>query len=95
MTTYACNHFVVLYLEKNEQDSVQKYNALSMSILNKMRPKDQSYALGNLGAIKLFLILQEMGMTDKQMTHILGVSDGALRTTRSRLRQKRIAALTP
>ena len=53
MTTYACNHFVVLYLERNEQDSVQKYNALSMSILNNMIPKDQSYALGNLGNIYL------------------------------------------
>lgn len=51
MTTYACNHLVVLYLERNELDSVQKYNALSMSILNKMLPKDRSYALGNLGAI--------------------------------------------
>ena len=53
MTTYACNQFVVLYLERNEQDSVQKYNALSMSILNNMIPKDQSYALGNLGTIYL------------------------------------------
>ncbi len=53
MTTYACNHLVVLYLERNEQDSVQKYNALSMSILNNMLPKDRSYALGNLGTIFL------------------------------------------
>ena len=53
MTTYACNHLVVLYLERNEQDSVQKYNALSMSILNNMLPKDRSYALVNLGTIFL------------------------------------------
>lgn len=53
MTTYACNHLVVLYLERNERDSVRKYNAMSMSILNKMIPKDQSYALGNLGTIYL------------------------------------------
>ena len=53
MTTYACNHLVVLYLERNEQDSIQKYNALSLSILNNMLPKDQSYALGNLGSIFL------------------------------------------
>ena len=53
MTTYACNHLVVLYLERDEQDSVRKYNALSMSILNKMIPKDKSYALGNLGTIYL------------------------------------------
>ncbi len=51
--TYACNHLVVLYLEKNEQDSVQKYNNLSMSILNNMIPKDRSYALANLGSIFL------------------------------------------
>lgn len=53
ITTYACNHLLVLYLEINEQDSIQKYNALSMSILNKMIPKDRSYALGNLGSIFL------------------------------------------
>ncbi len=53
MTTYACNHLVVLYLERNEQDSVQKYNALSMSILNKMLPKVRSYALGNIGCFFL------------------------------------------
>ncbi|MBR0023156.1 MAG: hypothetical protein IJP59_00950 [Muribaculaceae bacterium] len=53
MTTYACNHLVVLYLERHERDSVRKYNAMSMSILNKMIPKDQSYALGNLGTIYL------------------------------------------
>jgi hypothetical protein len=41
---------------------------------------------------RFFLILQDMGMSDEQMTHILGVSDGALRTTRSRLRQKRTPA---
>ena len=40
---------------------------------------------------RFFLILQDMGKTDDQMTHILGVSEGALRTTRSRLRQKRTA----
>lgn len=49
--TYACNHLVVLYLERHERDSVQKYNALSMSILSNMIPKDRSYALGNLGTI--------------------------------------------
>ena len=53
MMSYACNHLVVLYLERNEQDSVRKYNALSMSILNKMIPIDQSIALGNVGTIYL------------------------------------------
>ena len=38
---------------------------------------------------RFFLILQDMGKTDAEMTHILGVSEGSLRTTRSRLRQKR------
>ncbi len=53
MMAYACNHLLVLYLDRNEQDSVQKYNALSMSILNKMTPKDRSIALGNSGTIFL------------------------------------------
>ena len=37
---------------------------------------------------RFFLILQHMGMSDAEMEHILGVSNGALRTTRSRLRAK-------
>lgn len=51
---------------------------------------DESYTRLSPGN-RFFLILQDMGKTDDQMTHILGVSEGALRTTRSRLRQKRTA----
>lgn len=53
MMTYACNHLVVLYIARHEDDSVRKYSDRSMSILNQMPPKDRAYALGNLGTIYL------------------------------------------
>ncbi len=49
--TYACNHLVVLYLERKESDSVRKYSNRSISLLNQMPPKDRSYALTNLAQI--------------------------------------------
>lgn len=49
--TYACNHLVVLYMERKEQDSVRKYSNRSMSLLGQMPPKDRSYALTNLAQI--------------------------------------------
>lgn len=49
--TYACNHLVVLYMARQEPDSVSKYSNRSMSLLNQMPAKDRSYALANLAAI--------------------------------------------
>ena len=51
--TYACNHLVVFYLERKEPDSVRKYSDRSVALLNKMPPKDRSYAFVNLGMIYL------------------------------------------
>lgn len=69
---------------------VEYYKVVNLPFMLQMEQDYTKLSPGN----KFFLILQEMGMTDQQMTYILGVSDGALRTTRSRLRQKRTAAIT-
>ena len=68
---------------------VDYYRVVNLPFMLQMEQEYTKLSPGN----KFFLILQDMGMTDQQMTHILSVSDGALRTTRSRLRQKRTAAI--
>lgn len=80
----------VTWSKDNIVKFVDYYRVVNLPFMLQMEQDYTKLSPGN----KFFLILQEMGMTDQQMTHILGVSDGALRTTRSRLRQKRTAAIT-
>ncbi len=66
---------------------IDYYKVVNLTFMMQMDHDYSRLSPGN----RLFLILQDMGKTDAQMTHILGVSEGSLRVTRSRLRQKRIA----
>ncbi len=75
----------VAWSKEQMQKFIEYYKVVNLPFMLQM---DSDYARLSPGN-RFFLILQDMGMSDEQMTHILGVSDGALRTTRSRLRQKR------
>lgn len=66
---------------------IEYYKVVNLPFMMQMEREYTRLSPGN----RFFLILQDMGKTDDEMTHILGVSEGALRTTRSRLRQKRTA----
>ena len=70
---------------------IEYYKVVNLPFILKMESNYTRLSPGN----RFFLILQDMGMSDEQMTYILGVSEGALRTTRSRLRQKQTIDTTP
>ena len=67
------------------QKLIEYYKVVNLPFMLQIENDYARLSPGN----RFFLILQDMGMSDEQMTHILGVSDVALRVTRSRLRQKR------
>ena len=75
----------VAWSKEQMQKFIEYYKVVNLPFMLQMESDYARLSPGN----RFFLILQDMGMSDEQMTHILGVSDGALRTTRSRLRQKR------
>ncbi len=75
----------VAWSKEQIQKFIEYYKVVNLPFMLQMESDYARLSPGN----RFFLILQDMGMSDEQMTHILGVSDGALRTTRSRLRQKR------
>ena len=78
----------VAWSKEQVQKFIEYYKVVNLPFMLQMESDYARLSPGN----RFFLILQDMGMSDEQMTHILGVSDGALRTTRSRLRQKRTPA---
>ena len=78
----------VVWSKEQLQKFTEFYKVVNLPFMLQMEQDYMRLSPGN----RFFLILQDMGMSDEQMTHILGVSDGALRTTRSRLRQKRSPA---
>lgn len=78
----------VAWSKEQLQKFTEFYKVVNLPFMLQMEQDYTRLSPGN----RFFLILQDMGMSDEQMTHILGVSDGALRTTRSRLRQKRTLA---
>lgn len=78
----------VAWSKEQLQKFTEYYKVVNLPFMLQMEQDYMRLSPGN----RFFLILQDMGMSDEQMTHILGVSDGALRTTRSRLRQKRTPA---
>lgn len=78
----------VAWSKEQLQKFTEFYKVVNLPFMLQMEQDYTRLSPGN----RFFLILQDMGMSDEQMTHILGVSDGALRTTRSRLRQKRTPA---
>lgn len=75
----------VTWSKEQLQKFIEYYKVVNLPFMLQMDHDYTRLSPGN----RFFLILQDMGMSDEQMTHILGVSDGALRVTRSRLRQKR------
>lgn len=78
----------VAWSKEQIQKFIEYYKVVNLPFMLQVEQDYTRLSPGN----RFFLILQDMGMSDEQMTHILGVSDGALRTTRSRLRQKRTPA---
>lgn len=75
----------VAWSKEQMQKFIEYYKVVNLPFMLQMESDYARLSPGN----RFFLILQDMGMSDEQMTHILGVSDVALRVTRSRLRQKR------
>lgn len=78
---------VVTWSKEQLLKFIEYYKVVNLPFMMQLERDYTRLSPGN----RLFLILQDMGKTDDEMTHILGVSEGALRTTRSRLRQKRVA----
>ena len=75
----------VAWSKEQMQKLIEYYKVVNLPFMLQIENDYARLSPGN----RFFLILQDMGMSDEQMTHILGVSDVALRVTRSRLRQKR------
>lgn len=76
----------VAWSKDQMQKFIEYYKVVNLPFMLQMEHDYTRLSSGN----RFFLILQDMGMSDDEMTRVLGVSDGALRTTRSRLRQKHI-----
>lgn len=72
------------WTKENFQKFIEYYKVVNLPFMLRIESEYTNLSHGN----RFFLILQDMGKTDEEMTHILGVSDGALRTARSRLRKK-------
>lgn len=71
--------------DKNDISKViEYYKAVNLPFILSMENDYSGLTNGN----RLFLILQHMNKTDVEMSHILGTSQGAIRTARYRLRSK-------
>lgn len=71
--------------DKNDISKViEYYKAVNLPFILSMENDYSGLTNGN----RLFLILQHMNKTDAEMSHILGTSQGAIRTARYRLRSK-------
>ncbi len=81
----------VTWSKDNLLKFIEYYKVVNLPFMMQIERDYARLSPGN----RFFLILQDMGKSDDEMTYILGVSDGALRVTRSRLRQKRVAPPPP
>ncbi len=64
---------------------IEYYKVVNLPFVLQMEEDYDKLSRGN----KFFLILQDMGKSDEEIMMILGISNGAIRTTRSRLRAKK------
>ena len=79
------NEPVITWSKENFLQFIEYYKVVNLPFILQMESDYSNLTHSN----RFFLILQDMGKTDEEITRILGVSDGALRTARSRLRAKR------
>ena len=76
---------VVKWSKADVNDLIDYYKLINVAFVLNFDADYTSLSQGN----RLFLILQDMGFSDADICHILGISQGAIRTTRSRIRSKK------
>lgn len=76
---------VVKWTKTDVNDLIVYYKLINITFVVSFDTDYTSLSQGN----RLFLILQDMGFSDADICHILGISQGAIRTTRSRIRSKK------
>lgn len=78
------NKSIVKWGKADVAKLIEYYKVVNLPFVTQLDTDYEGLTNGN----KLFLILQDMGKSDEEMTRILGTSYGALRTTRSRIKGK-------
>ena len=78
------NKSIVKWGKADVAKLIEYYKVVNLPFVTQLDTDYEGLTNGN----KLFLILQDMGKSDEEMTRILGTSYGALRTTRSRIKSK-------
>lgn len=78
------NKSVVAWTKSDVAKFIEYYKAVNLPFLIRLENDYTGLTDGN----RLFLILQDIGKSDDEITRILGTSSGAIRTMRHRLRGK-------
>lgn len=78
------NEPIIKWNKNDISKVIEYYRAVNLSFMLSMENDYSGLTNGN----RLFLILQHMNKTDAEMSHILGISQGAIRTARYRMRSK-------